>query len=157
VHFSGSSTWDVCVSSESSSGTPSRPLLTPAKEETESIGPSTAKESKDVNAIEAEEEEDPSNLQLAWEMIELAKVIYTKHLETLGADSSNRTQFETRLSDTYETLGEVSIENENYNQAIEDLTTSLKMRQKLLPEDSRLMAETHYQLGVALGFNSQFS
>jgi hypothetical protein len=32
-------------------------------------------------------------------------------------------QFETKLSDTYETLGEVSIENENYNQAIEDLTT----------------------------------
>jgi len=133
-----------------------------AKEETESIGsndagPSAAKETKDVNAIEAEEEEDPSNLQLAWEMIELAKVIYTKHLETLGADSPNRAQFETKLSDTYETLGEVSIENENYNQAIEDLTTSLKMRQKLLPEDSRLIAETHYQLGVALGFNSQFS
>jgi hypothetical protein len=43
-------------------------------------------------------------------------------------------------------LGELSIENENYGQAIEDLTTCLKRRQKLLPEDSRCIAETHYQV-----------
>ena len=32
----------------------------------------------------------------------------------------------------------------------------LRRRQDLLPEDSRCIAETHYQLGVALGFNAQF-
>ena len=32
----------------------------------------------------------------------------------------------------------------------------LRRRQELLPEDSRCIAETHYQLGVALGFNAQF-
>ena len=38
----------------------------------------------------------------------------------------------------------------------EDLTMCLRRRQDLLPEDSRCIAETHYQLGVALGFNAQF-
>merc|ERR1712096_469808 len=30
------------------------------------------------------------------------------------------------------------------------------MGQESLPKDSRIVAETHYHLGVALGFNSQF-
>ena len=63
---------------------------------------------------------------------------------------------ENRISDTYQTLGELSIENENYPQAIEDLETCLKRRQGMLPEDSRCIAETHYQIGVAQGFNLQF-
>merc|ERR1711990_1282310 len=33
-----------------------------------------------------DEEEEPSNLQLAWEMLELAKLVYSKQLET-GADN----------------------------------------------------------------------
>ena len=63
---------------------------------------------------------------------------------------------ENRVSDTFQTLGELSIENENYGQAIEDLETCLKRRQQMMPEDSRCIAETHYQLGVAQGFNLQF-
>ena len=50
----------------------------------------------------------------------------------------------------------MSIENENYPQAIEDLETCLKRRQQMMPEDTRCIAETHYQLGVAQGFNLQF-
>jgi len=119
-------------------------------------GTSEIKDSTDKNAIEKEEEEDPSNLQLAWEMLELSKSIFTKHADSLAADSEFRMDVEARLSETYQTLGEVSIENENYPQAIEDLTMCLRRRQDLLPEDSRCIAETHYQLGVALGFNAQF-
>merc|ERR1711981_1101872 len=53
-------------------------------------------------------------------------------------------------------LGELSIENENYGQAIEDLETCLRRRQEMMPDDSRCIAETRYQLGVAQGFNLQF-
>merc|ERR1719369_1409924 len=119
-------------------------------------GTSEVKDSTDKNAIEKEEEEDPSNLQLAWEILELAKSSFSKHADSLPADSEVRMEIESRLSETYQTLGEVSIENENYPQAIEDLTMCLRRRQDLLPEDSRFIAETHYQLGVALGFNAQF-
>merc|ERR1712126_503046 len=46
-------------------------------------------------------------------------------------------------------LAEVSMENSNFNQAVEDLTECLAKRIKSLPSDSRMIAETHYQLGVA--------
>ena len=39
---------------------------------------------------------------------------------------------------------------------MEDLTACLRRRQELLPEDSRCIAETHFQLGVALGFFCKF-
>merc|ERR1712181_90011 len=45
--------------------------------------------------------------------------------------------------------GEVSLENSNFKQAVEDLTLCLTKRTKALPADSRSIAETHYQLGVA--------
>merc|ERR1711936_964210 len=89
-------------------------------------------------------EEEPSNLQLAWEMLELAKVIYTKQEE-----------IEEKLCRTILTLGEISIENENYSQAVEDIQTCLK-KQGAFSKDSRLVAGTHYQLGVAQGFNAQY-
>merc|ERR1711962_1199744 len=46
-------------------------------------------------------------------------------------------------------LAEVSMENSNFSQAVEDLTECLAKRIKSLPSDSRMIAETHYQLGVA--------
>jgi len=116
------------------------------------------KDTGDAKAVEKEEEEDPSNLQLAWEMLELAKNILIKQCESLDAEKDKERKYnvESKVSDTFQTLGELSIENENYSQAIDDLTTCLERRKKLMPEDSRLIAETHYQLGVAQGFNIEF-
>lgn len=96
------------------------------------------------------EDEDPSNLQLAWEMIELAKVVYTKAAET------KKPEIMEKLCDTYMTLGEISLENENYGQAVEDLSTCLQKRIETLPKDSRCIAETHYQLGSAQGFHMKW-
>merc|ERR1712181_91831 len=98
------------------------------------------------------EDEDPSILQLAWEMLELAKVVYTKQIETVEGD---KTLLEERLCSSILALGEVSLENENYGQAVEDIKLCLE-KQKNLPKDSRLVAESHYQLGVAQGFNVQY-
>jgi len=89
-------------------------------------------------------------------MLELAKTIFSKHADSLEAKDEKRLALEDKLSETYQTLGEVSIENENYPQAVEDLTMCLRRRQDFLPLDSRCIAETHYQLGVALGFDTQF-
>jgi len=104
-------------------------------------------------AEEKKDEEEPSNLQLAWEMLELAKVVYTKQIETGAAGS--KVEMEEKLCNSILALGEVSIENENYSQAVEDIKMCLK-KQENLPKDSRIVAETHYQLGVAQGFNAQY-
>merc|ERR1719318_640357 len=106
----------------------------------------------DADEKKEAEEEEPSNLQLAWEMLELAKVVYTNQIET-GSD--NKSEMEEKLCSSILALGEVSIENENYSQAVEDIKLCLK-KQENLPKDSRIIAETHYQLGVAQGFNAQY-
>lgn len=123
------------------------------KKDTESVG-GDDKAKEDVQEQEAEDDEDPSNLQLAWEMLELAKVIFTRTTEE--AKDEALTSAEDKLCETYLTLGEVSLENENYTQAVDDLTACLKKQQEKKPADSRSIAETHYQLGVALGFQCSF-
>merc|ERR1712114_138218 len=127
------------------------------KMETESVGDDEKtkdeKEAGDNEEQQAEDEEDPSNLQLAWEMLELAKVIFTKQAEEAKEDKAD---VEKKLCETFLALGEVSLENENYPQAVDDLTSCLKKQVEKLPKDSRSIAETHYQLGVAQGFHLHF-
>merc|ERR1711970_676984 len=127
------------------------------KMETESVGDDEKtkdeKEAGDKEEQQAEDEEDPSNLQLAWEMLELAKVIFTKQADETKDDQAD---VEKKLCETFLALGEVSLENENYPQAVDDLTSCLKKQPEKLPADSRSIAETHYQLGVAQGFHLHF-
>jgi len=123
-------------------------------EDEEADGEESADEKMEETTEDAEkkDEEEPSNLQLAWEMLELAKVVYTKQLET--AEEADKSPLLEKLCSTMLTLGEVSIENENYKQAVEDIQECLK-KEEPMPKDARIIAETHYQLGVAQGFNAQ--
>ena len=107
-------------------------------DETGTEGEEEGDESSDEKKEEGEkkdEEEEPSNLQLAWEMLELAKVVYSKQLE---AGEGDKVHLEERLCSTMLALGEVSIENENYKQAVDDIQDCLK-KQGNLPKDARLV------------------
>jgi len=115
-----------------------------------------AKETEDAAQQEQEDEEDPSNLQLAWEMLELAKMVLVEQLEDVKLSAEAKSALEKRLFETYLILGEVSLENENYPQAVEDLSICLQKQKAALPEDSRNIAVTYYQLGIALGFNMNY-
>merc|ERR1719147_351083 len=92
-------------------------------------------------------EEEPGNLQLSWEMFELAKLIFKREVETEAAEK--KVDVVKKISDSLLHLGEISIENENYEQALGDIGECLKMRQNHFPADSRSIAEAHYQLGMA--------
>jgi len=105
-------------------------------------------EEKDGEKTE-EDEEDVSNHQLAWEMLELAKVIYQKQEEG-NKDMSLKT------AQVFLKLGEVGLESENYPQSIEDFQSCLKIQETHMEKDDRCLAETHYQLGVAHSFSDQF-
>ncbi|OXB68528.1 hypothetical protein ASZ78_000465 [Callipepla squamata] len=93
------------------------------------------------------EEEEIGNLELAWDVLELAKVIY-KRQETKEA--------QLHAAQAHLKLGEVSIESENYVQAIEEFQACLALQQKYLEAHDRLLAESHYQLALAYHYNSQF-
>merc|ERR1719376_1279232 len=80
----------------------------------------------DVEKADAE----AGNLEQAWQMFDLAKVIYGKAGDV------------TKECESLTFLGEVSLENSNFKQAVEDLTLCLAKRVKALPADSRSIAET---------------
>ncbi|XP_026169378.1 histone-binding protein N1/N2-like isoform X2 [Mastacembelus armatus] len=102
----------------------------------------------DGTAEKDSDDEEVGNLQLAWEMLEVAKVIYkrkeTKEDQLMAAQAHLK-------------LGEVSAESGNYSQALEDFQECLKLQVKHLDSDSRLLAETHYQLGLTYSLNLQYS
>ncbi|CAN0430597.1 unnamed protein product [Lampetra fluviatilis] len=79
-------------------------------------------------------------MKLAWEMLELSKVIYGR--QTGREAQLNRAQVHLKL-------GELGMEREDYAQATEDLSVCLSLQSSLLAPDDRLLAETQYQLGVS--------
>ena len=60
------------------------------------------------------------------------QVVYAKTAET-----KKDAELERQICETYMVLGEISLENENYPQAVEDLTICLKKQTDDLPSDSR--------------------
>ena len=107
-------------------------------------------------------------------------MVYTKTVET----EKDNLEVGRQLCETYMVLGEVSLENENYpqvrslrielfarygaaavadcfnvftDQAVEDLELCLARRVASLPSDSRCIAETHYQLGVAQAHCTEYA
>jgi len=99
--------------------------------------------------------EEVGNLQQSWEMFELAKLIYNREVE--NEDAEKKIDVVKKISDSLLHLGEISIENENYEQALEDIGECLKMRQNHFPADSRSIAEAHYQLGMAQSQSGKFT
>ncbi|XP_039342204.1 nuclear autoantigenic sperm protein isoform X3 [Mauremys reevesii] len=98
-------------------------------------------------SFQESEEDEVGNLELAWDMLELAKLIY-KRQETKEA--------QLHAAQAHLKLGEVSVESENYAQAIEEFQACLALQQKYLEAHDRLLAESHYQLALAYHYNSQF-
>ncbi|XP_022622026.1 nuclear autoantigenic sperm protein [Seriola dumerili] len=94
------------------------------------------------------DEEEVGNLQLAWEMLEVAKVIFKRK-------ESKEEQL--MAAQAYLKLGEVSTESGNYPQALEDFQECLTLQLKHLSPHSRLLAETHYHVAATLCYMDQYS
>lgn len=87
-------------------------------------GQSSEKEEMAVDGAEKPDEEDVgeddvNDLQIAWEMLDLAKVIY-KNKDT--------EESKLKLAEVLMKCGEVSIEDEKFETAIQDMTESLEIR-----------------------------
>jgi len=116
----------------------------------------------DSEEDEPEEEEDKpdgddvGHLELAWEVLELAKELAWEVLELAKniSEKHGKTEIE---AEAWHYLGEVSLENNNYPQAIEDLAKSVTIKTKVDSADSRSLAETHFQLGVAYAWSGEWT
>lgn len=101
--------------------------------------------SKNDEQVKDEAEADEiSNLQRSWEMFELAKLVYSKNFE------NDLTFKNKRIAECLLKLGEISVEQEIYDQAITDITESIRLQEEQKEErDERMLAESFYQLGLA--------
>ncbi|XP_034248067.1 nuclear autoantigenic sperm protein-like [Thrips palmi] len=106
----------------------------------------------DQTLKEEEEEDDVNNLQLSWEILELAKGIFQKQIE----DEKESKQTCLKLAEVHLKLGEVGVESENYTTAVEDMKACLEIQRKYLDEDDRRIAETLYNMGMAYSLANEF-
>ena len=114
------------------------------------------------------ENDDVNDLQLSWEYLELARLIYSRKSNTCKETAIKLAEVNiyfllcvnylfwlSRVNcllfyfQTILCLGENGIESENYSVAIEDLKEALNLQKKHLSEVDRRIAETYYQLGIA--------
>uniref|UniRef100_A0A1A8QD51 Nuclear autoantigenic sperm protein (Histone-binding) n=1 Tax=Nothobranchius rachovii TaxID=451742 RepID=A0A1A8QD51_9TELE len=99
-------------------------------------------------AAQDDEEDEVGNLQLAWEMLEVAKVIFkrkeSKDEQLMAAQAHLK-------------LGEVSAESGNYPQALVDFQDCLALQLTHLPPHSRLLAETHYHIATTFCYMGHYS
>lgn len=129
----------------------------------------------DENFDESEEEEEEEGAQAdagdededdfanAFEVLDLARVLYQKKLsaaeesdekgKSMEVPSENK-QLKERLADTYDLQAEISLEGERFLDAVTDLRTALDLRLALFPMEDPAVAECHYKLSLALEFGA---
>lgn len=97
--------------------------------------------------------EEKDDFENAWEILELARSFYEINLNNNPDDDTKL-----KLADCYDLLGEVSLENENFQQASQDFEQCLKLRKELHeskdPTD-RSIIESHYKISLAYEFDPE--
>lgn len=121
------------------------------------------------NPQENDDSDDKSDLELSWDILEVARNLFEDQLEAKKDIASSLTkpylksdkeqpsnEYVTilkQLSETYDLLGEVSLESEHFPQAANDLQRCLDMRLELYDgKVSSLVGESHFKLSLALEF-----
>jgi hypothetical protein len=94
-----------------------------------------ASPSKKTSPSKAGDQEEPSNLAHAWEMLALAEKIYTDKAKK--AEGEKRKELEARVSDAVLWMGEVAMESEDFEQAAAIFAECLATRSGRYIEDSR--------------------
>lgn len=111
--------------------------------------PSGSGEDDEDDINKEDDEEDAGrgiDLQVAWEVLELAKIVFFKR----GASGIKQ------LAEAHRLLGEVAMESGNHQVAVVDLEQALGILKNIEPNESRAMAELHYQLGLAHSLLNEF-
>jgi HAT1-interacting factor 1 len=101
-----------------------------------------------------EEEEEDDDFAIAYEILDVARVLLGRKLESLDASSPEARQVKERLADTHDLQAEIKLENEQFADAVADAKAALSFKLQLYPQESGMIAEAHYKLAIALDFAS---
>lgn len=121
-----------------------------------------------ANDDEAEEEDD--DFANAFEVLDLARVLFRSRLEQLQNQSDYATgrgksiasnqdppeikDVKERIADIHDLQAEIALEGERFSNAVVDLKAALALKEELFPKESSVLAECHYKLSLALEFSS---
>ncbi|CAL1380442.1 unnamed protein product [Linum trigynum] len=100
-------------------------------------------ESDDDELAEADEE-DESDLDLSWKMLDLARAIADKN----SGDTMDKV-------DVLSALAEVALEREDIETSLSDYQTALSILERLVEPDSRLIAELNFRICLCLETGSR--
>lgn len=117
---------------------------------------------------DGEEEEEDDDLAVAFEVLDLARLLFERKLESFSPSETDKGKevsesdepepavrhIKERLGDTHDLLAEISLENERFPNAVIDGRASLRYKKELYPEESEIIAEAHFKLALALEFAS---
>ncbi|PLB50497.1 hypothetical protein P170DRAFT_405634 [Aspergillus steynii IBT 23096] len=115
------------------------------------------------NGQEANNADDDDDFANAFEVLDLARILYHKKLTSIDDESGKGKStdlsptlrhLKERLADTYDLQAEISLEAERFMDAVADLKTALGLRQALFSIEDPSIAECHYKLSLALEFAS---
>lgn len=115
----------------------------------------------DQDGEDGEDADEEDDLVNAYEVLDMARVLLLKKLGDLKSAAGKAEgewqevrQLKERLADTYDLQAEISLEGERFPAAVVDLTSALKLKLALFPQESSLLAEAHYKLSLASEFSS---
>lgn len=124
----------------------------------------------DAAAEEGEAEEENDDFANAFEVLDLARVLFNSRLEQLqrrdattadkdisaasASDSAEVRTVKERVADIHDLQAEIALEGERYPNAVVDLKAALALKEQLYPKQDSALAECHFKLSLALEFSS---
>ncbi|KAI9202115.1 uncharacterized protein BJ171DRAFT_515736 [Polychytrium aggregatum] len=99
------------------------------------------------NPEEEDEGEEEDDMQLAWDILELARISYER--------MEDPEKCKPKLAAVHMALGDISLESERWREAVEDYLLSVKLKESYLSDDNRQLAEVHYKLALALEYSER--
>lgn len=110
-------------------------------------GPENQETTPDDNfsgAEENDEDDGENDLELAWQILDIARIIY-----------SDSEQDKSILSEIYCDLGDVSMEGESFKMAAEEFWKAVEIKQSLGESQERSLASTYFKMAIALELDNR--
>jgi HAT1-interacting factor 1 len=119
---------------------------------------------------DGEVEAEQSDFEIAWEILDLTRLLYTESLDSMGTTAVPPEPFDehrsegdgdtfevytarfVKLADVYMLMGDISLETENFPQGVKDYGEALSLLRRAFPSTSGRIRECLFKLSLAQEF-----